>query len=148
MRTAGKVGAGFERERGGLIEGHGEIVALVEILDGPAIGDNVTFETPIAAKKIVKKMIGASGFAVDGVVRAHDGIGVAFHDRGAEGGRVRVVKIVIRNGNIEAVAERFRSGMDGIVFGSGNDSNNVRVVALNAVTKATPMRAVRKGSSP
>ena len=63
LRAAGKVGAGFERERGGLIERHDEVVALVKIVDGPAIGDDVAFETPIAAEKIVEKMIGAGGFA-------------------------------------------------------------------------------------
>ena len=89
--AAGEVGAGSERERCGLIERDDETVALVKIVDGPAIGDHVAAETPLITEEIEEQAIGASGFAADGVVSAHDGIGVAVNDGGAEGGSVGVV---------------------------------------------------------
>jgi len=91
LRAAGEIGASFEGESGSLIERHDEAVALVEVVDGPAVGDNVAAEAPLIAKKIVEKTIGASGFAANGIVGAHDGVGVAVDDGGAEGGRVGVV---------------------------------------------------------
>jgi len=89
--AAGEVGASSERERGGLIERDDEAVALVEIVDGPTIGDHVAAETPLVAKEIEEQVIGAGGFAADGVVSTHDGVGVAIDDGGAEGGSVSVV---------------------------------------------------------
>ena len=67
---------------------------------------------------------------MDGIVGAHDGIGAAIDDGGAEGGSVGVVEIVERNGNIEAVAEELRAAMNGIVFGSGDGFEVVGIVAL------------------
>ncbi len=107
-------------------------MTLVEIVDGPAVGDNVAFETPVAAEKTVEKMIGAGGLTVDGVVGAHDGIGVAFDDSGTEGGSVGVVEIVKRDRNIEAVAKRFGTTVNGVMLGSGNGFEIVRIVALQA----------------
>ena len=52
LRAATEVGAGFERERGGLIEREDEAVALVEVVDGPAVRDNIAAETPLIAEKI------------------------------------------------------------------------------------------------
>lgn len=89
--AAGEVGASSERERCGLIERDDKAVALVEIVDGPAIGDHVAAETPLIAKEIEEKTIGAGGFAADGIVGTHDGVGVAIDDGGAEGGSVSVV---------------------------------------------------------
>jgi len=89
--AAGEVGAGSKRERRGLIERDDETMALVEIVDSPAIGDYVAMETPLTAKEIEEQAIRAGGFAADGVVSAHDGIGVAVNDGGAEGGSVSVV---------------------------------------------------------
>jgi hypothetical protein len=120
LRAAGEVGAGFEGESGGLLEGHDEAVALIEVIDGPAVGDDVAFEAPLVAEKIVEKMVGAGGLAANGVVGAHDGIGMAVDDSRAEGRRVGVIEIVEGNRNIEAVTENFGAAVNGVVLGSGD----------------------------
>ena len=130
LRTATEVSASFERERGGLIEREDEVVALIEVVDSPAVGDNVTSEAPLIAEKIEEQTIGAGGLATDGIVGAHDGIGAAIDNGGPEGGRVGVVEIVERDGNIETMAEELGAAMDGVVFGSGYGLQVVGVVAL------------------
>ena len=82
------------------------IVALVDIADGPAIGDDVTAEAPLIAEQAEEEMIGAGGLVENGIVGAHDGIGVAIDDGGAEGGRVRVIEIVEGHGNRSALRSR------------------------------------------
>jgi len=132
LGAAGEVGAGFEGERGGLIAGEDEAMGLMKIADGPAVGDDVAAETPILAKKIEEKMVGAGGFAANGVVGAHDGIGVAVDDGGAEGGGVGVVEIVERNGDVHTMTENVGAAVNGEVFGSGDGFEVARVVALEA----------------
>jgi hypothetical protein len=57
---------------------------------------------------------------------------MAVDDGGAEGGRVGVVEIVKRDGNVEAMAEGFRTAVNGVVFGSGNGFEIARVVTLES----------------
>ena len=132
FRAAGKIGAGFYGESGGLRQRENVIVALVDIADGPAIGDDVTAEAPLIAEKAEEKMIGAGGLVENGIVRAHDGSGVAIDDGGAEGGRVRVIEIVEGDGNIEAMAKSFGAAVNGVMLGSRNSFEIVRIIALKA----------------
>jgi len=132
FRAAGKIGAGFYSECGGLCERENVIVALVDVADGPAIGDHVTAEAPLIAKKAEEQMIGAGGLVENGIVGAHNGIGVAIDDGGAEGGRVGVIEIVERDGNVEAMAKSFWAAVNGVMLGSRNSLEIVRIVALQA----------------
>ena len=143
--ATGEVGARFDGESGSLRKSDNEIVGLVEIADGPTVGNDVAFEAPLVSKQIEEKMIGAGGFAVDGVVRAHDGVGAALDDGSAEGRRVGVVEIVGRYRNIETVAQRFGSGVDGVVLGRGDRFQIVWVVALQASDKGNAEAAGEEG---
>jgi hypothetical protein len=102
--AAGEVGATLDGESGRLVERENELMTLIEVTDGPAVGNNVTIKTPFVAEKVEEKLIGTGGFAADRVVGTHDGVGVAFDDCGAKCGSIGVVKIVERDGNVEAMA--------------------------------------------
>ena len=134
--AAGEVGASLDSQSGGLVERENEIVTLIEVADGPAVGDDVTIKTPFVAEKIEEKLIGTGGLAADGVVGAHDGVGVALRNRSAEGGSVGVVEIVERDGNIEAMAKGLRAAVNGIVFRSGNGLEVMEILALKAGDKS------------
>ena len=72
------------------------------------------------AEKIEEEIVGAGRLIEDGVVGAHDRVGVAVDDGGAEGGRVGVVEIVERDGNIEAVTKSFGAAVNSVMLGRGN----------------------------
>src|SRR5260370_547265 len=50
-------------ESSSLVKGKDETVALMEVADGPAIGDDVTFEAPFIAQRVKKHVIGTGRFA-------------------------------------------------------------------------------------
>jgi len=83
--AAGEVGASLDGESRRLVERENEVMTLIEVGDGRAVRNNVTIKTPFVAEEIEEELIGAGGFAADRVVGTHDGVGVAFGDRGAKG---------------------------------------------------------------
>src|SRR5207245_6716101 len=123
-RLHGQSGALYEREN--------ETVTLVNDTDGPAVRHDIAFEAPLVAQSVKEKMIGASGFAADRVVGAHDGVSVTFRDRGAKRGSIRVGKVARRNRHILAMAQGLRTAVNSKVLGSGNDFQVFGIVALQA----------------
>src|SRR5690242_14845756 len=111
-------------------------MALVDVMNGPAVGNDIALETPLVPQSAEEEMIGAGRFAPDGIVSAHDGIGVAFGDRGAKRGSVSVRKIVRRNGHVFAMAQRLRATVNGKVLGRGNNFQVFGIVALQAGYKS------------
>src|SRR5215469_17213580 len=67
-----------------------------------------------------KHLVGAGGYAVDGVVGAHDRLHVRVNDGGAEGGKVGLFEIARADINIEAVAQGFGPAVDGVVLAGGD----------------------------
>ena len=130
FRAAAQVGSRFNREGIRLFQGKNVSVALMNIADGPAIGNDVALEAPLAAQRVQQKMIRACRLTMHGVVRAHDGIRVALHDRGAKCGGIRVGKIVRRNGHVEAMTQGFRAAVNGKMLGGGNRFQILGIVAL------------------
>ena len=71
------VHAAAQADGGGLGLGGIELVAVVDVEDGAAVGDDVALEVPPAAELVLKQeLVGAGGLAVDGVVGTHDGAGL------------------------------------------------------------------------
>ena len=100
-----------------------EVVVLVDIDDRAAIGDDITFEVPLAAELVLKQeFVGACGLAVDAVVGAHDGGGLGLCDGGAEGGQIGVDLVVLAYGHVGGVARRLGAAVHGVVFGRRDDA--------------------------
>ncbi len=93
-------------------------------------------------------LVGAGGVLIDGVVGAHDGVGLGVDDGGAEGGEVGVPEIVRGGVDVGGVAGGFGAAVDGVVLGRGDGLEVGGVVALQAFDEGYAEAAVRKGSSP
>jgi len=78
-------------------------VAVHNVANRAAIGDNVTLEAPFAAQLILQQeLIGAGGLAVNAVVGAHHAAGLALGNGGAKGGQIGVQLVVLAYGDIGA----------------------------------------------
>ncbi len=131
--TAFQIGAGLHGGGGGVGHVRGVVVAGVDVGNGGAIAHDVAVEVPRIAEMVLQKHgVGASRRAVDGVVRAHDGLGVGFGDGGTEGGQVSIFQVVRRNLDIDAMAGGLGTAVHGVVFGRRNDAQVVGIVALHA----------------
>ena len=108
-------------------------VGLVEVVDGAAVGGDEAVEVPVVAEDVAEEhLAGAGGDFVDGVVGAHDGVGLAFDDGGAEGGQVGVPEIVRGGIDVGLVARGFGAAVDGVVLGGGDGAEVFGIVALDA----------------
>src|SRR5207245_5348445 len=117
FRAAAQIRSCLGGESGGLFESENEAVALMNVTDCPAVRNDITFEVPLVPQSVKKEMIGAGRFAAHGVVSAHDGIGVAFHDRSAKRRRVKVGEIARTNGHSEAKTQAPGAAVNGKVLG-------------------------------
>ena len=91
------VGSGFDAgDGGGVLVGRGVVgLGFEEVVDGAAVGGDEALEVPVAAEDgLEEHLVGAGGVVIDGVVGAHDGVGLGLGDGGAEGGQVGVPEIV------------------------------------------------------
>ena len=129
------VGAGADAVGGGVFGvGAGVVIlGLVEVIDGAAVGGDKALEVPVLAEDVFEQEIaGAGGFAVDGVVGAHDGVGLGVDDGGAEGGEIGVPEIVRGGIDVCLVASGFGAAVDGVVLGRGDGAEVLGIVALEA----------------
>src|ERR1700759_4983350 len=111
-------------------------VWLREVADGAAIGGDESLEVPVAAEDVAEEhFAGTGGNFVDPVVGAHDGVGFAVDDGGAEGGQVGVPEIVRSGIAVGLVACGFGAAVDGVMLGRGDGAEVFRIVALDALNK-------------
>ncbi len=112
------------------------MVALVDVSDSSAVGDDVAFEAPIFAKMLNEQGgIGAGGLAVQAVVRAHDGFGFAFENRRTKRRQIGFFHVVARGVNIHRMTRGFRAAVNGEVLRRGDRFEIVRIVALQTSDK-------------
>ena len=119
-------GRGFGLRRPVMVTGE-------NIRDCAAVGDDISLETPLAAKLILKQeLVGASRLTVDRVIGAHHRSGLAFHDGGAETRLISVEFIVPAHIHIRKVPCRFRAAVHIKVLGCGDHAVVLRIFALHA----------------
>ena len=80
------------------------MVALINIDDGAAVGNDVSLEAPLAAKLILKKELArAGGLTVDAVEGAHHGAGFGLSHGRAESRKVSVELIMLADRHVGGV---------------------------------------------
>src|SRR5208283_4337786 len=64
-----EVGARLQRAGHSLLGGGGELVGLVDVVDGAAIGNHIALKTPLLAQNLGEQArVGAGGLAIHAVV--------------------------------------------------------------------------------
>ncbi len=123
----------FERNGSRFFLGLGVVVARPDVHHGAAVRHDEAVESPRPAELVPKKKAVCAGrFAVDAVVGAHCGGGMALDDGGTESRQVGVFLIVLGDVHVESVTQRLGSAVDGEVLGRGDDTEILRVVALES----------------
>jgi hypothetical protein len=131
-----EVAAGSDGEYGGRVRGGNNLMALVDIVDGAAVRDDIAPEAPFVSKDGGEQAAAAAaGLAIEAVVGAHDGEGFPFPDAHFKLREVGLAKVAFVRSGVEKMAFRFGAAMDGEVFDGGDGLEIFRIVA-------------RKGSSP
>ena len=117
--------------------------------DGPAIGDDVSPETPFCAQLVLQQeLICTRRLTIDGVVSAHDGSGFAFRDSRAKCRLIRVELIVFAYIHVCKMTRRLRTAVHVKVLRRGDYAVIFWVVPLHAGNKSDSIRPLRNGSSP
>src|ERR1700758_4178181 len=98
----------------------------------------------MAQRLFEKHFAGAGWYTIDGVVGAHDGISMALYDSGAKCGQISVFKVVGRGIDVEAMTLRLRAAVHGVVFGSGDSLQIVRIIALQTLDEGNAHAAGEK----
>ena len=111
-------------------------MVLIDIVDGAAIGDDITLEAPFLAKDSGEQAAAAAaGLAIEAVVGAHDGISSAFLYSHFKLREVGLAEVALVRPGIEEMPFGFGAAMDGEVFDGGDGLEILRVVALQAFDK-------------
>ena len=92
-------------------------VPAEDIVDGPAVGDDVALETPFLAQDLLEQPgTGAAWLAVHPVVRAHDGRGGPFLHARLERGQVGLAQVALAHPRVELMAAELGTAVDGEVL--------------------------------
>ncbi|MNV13338.1 hypothetical protein D3C71_1039740 [compost metagenome] len=127
-------GSVLDGQRRRFLAAGNDLVVLPYIDDGPAIGNHVALEAPVAAQQVAQQeMAGAGGLAIHAVVGAHHRIHIALFHQCFEGRQVGVVQIALARARIEVMAVGFRAAVYGQVLGSGVQLAVDGIVTLQTV---------------
>src|SRR5882724_571828 len=137
--SADNVHSSFEN-CGYAVLGVGRIVmSLKDVGYSAAVGHHIALEAPIMPEMFFEERgVRAGGLAVQSVVGAHHGLGVAFGDGGAECGEVSVFHIMARGYDVHCMARGFWTTVHGEMLRSGNYFNVVRIAALQTGDEGDP----------
>ncbi len=133
-RAAFEVAALGDAEGRRLFRSRHDLVVLVDVVDGPAVGDDVAVEAPLLPQDVLEEALARRArLAVDAVVGAHHRVGLALLDEGLERGKVGLPEIALARLHVEGVPLRLGAAVDGEVLGGGDHLEVARVVALQAL---------------
>ena len=108
-------------------------MALVEILDGPAVADHVAAKSPFLAQDSAQQGGAATaGLTVGAVVCAHNAFGLGFRDAGVESGQIGFAQVLLADLGVEAVAQTLGTAVDREVLGRRHHLQVAWMIALQA----------------
>ena len=123
-----------------------DAVRRVQVVERPAVGDDVSPKAPGAAQDVHKQQLaGTTRLAIGAVVSAHDRLNLGLGHQLLEGGQVGRVEIARRDLGVELVALALRPAVDGIVLGARRTLEIARVIALQAAHEGRAHRAGEEG---
>eukprot|EP00760_Papus_ankaliazontas_P014536 PhM_4_TR16096/c0_g1_i2/m.90073 len=149
-RAAVEVHTGLERRRARCVRRVGVVVLLEHVVHGLAVAHNIPLEAPrVARERRQEVWVRAAGFAVDGVVAAHDAgrRATVLMRAGLETRRVRVGEVLRGHNGVERVAVLAAPVLQGVgreVLATGRrlETRRVLLAVLEVVDK---VRGVDRG---
>src|SRR5438445_41290 len=109
------------------------MVVSENIADRIAIRDYVSLEMPGPAQCVLQKeLIRAGRLTINCVVGAHDGIGMAFDNRRAKCGSIRVQFVMLADVDVSEVTRGLRPAVNGEMLRRRDNSKVVRIVSLHS----------------
>ena len=122
------------------------LVAVVDVGDGAAVGDDVPLEAPLLAQDVGEQQLAARGaLAVDAVVGPHDDFHLRLLHQHLEGRQVGLPEVVLRRLHIGLVARGLRSAVHGVVLAAGRHLQVDGVIALHAAHEGAAHGAGEEG---
>jgi len=103
---------------------------VVEILDGPAVGNDIALEAPPVPEQRTQEKAATARFSPKALIGAHDGPNPAFLHYFFKVWSIRFIKITPAGMHIGAVPGRFRTTVNGKVLGRGNQFQVFGIVSL------------------
>ena len=129
-----EVGPREERHRGALGRGLPGLVALVDVDDRPAVGDDVPGEAPLLPEHLAEQLVVAAGrLPAEGVVGAHHRLGLPVHDEVPEGGEVGLAEVALADPGVVGVPQGLGPAVHRVVLGRRDRLQVAGVRALHAL---------------
>src|SRR5262249_53575927 len=114
-----------------------EVMSTENVSHCIAVRYDVAFEFPRIAQLIdQQKGIRTSRLAVYPVVGTHDRSSLAFGDRGAEGGEIGILHVMLGDLDVDAVTGGLGPAMDRIVLGGGDNAVILGIISLQSSDKS------------
>ena len=120
------IAAILQRQGDGLLGAGGDLVVLVEVAHGPAVGHEVALKPPVLPQNLLERGAAAAGLAVGAVVGAHHRLHPGVHQR-VEGGQIGLGHVLFGGPGVKFVSQRLRPGVDGEVLGAGRGLHHLAV---------------------
>ena len=106
----------------------------MEIPHGPAVGDEMSFESPFTPQDVLQGRTRAADFAVCSVISPHDRFDFSILNAGFKGRKIRLFHILRTDFRVELMPQCFRSRMHREMFGTGC-CPHVLAIPLNTADK-------------
>ena len=106
-------------------------MALMEVLDGPAVGNHMAFKAPFVSQNIRKKRLAsAAGLSVGAVVSAHHRLHLRFLHTGLESGKISFIQILLTCHCVKLVSQILGAAVHRKMLGTGRRLHIVLVMPL------------------
>ncbi len=132
-RAAVEIGTGLDRDSRGMGAVGRRLMAGDHVVDRIAVRDDKALEPPVLTYQVAQQRAAAHRRAVDGIIGAHQRIGLAVDNGGTEGGCVGVGQVELRHIDVKSVAQGLGARVDDEVFRCRHALEIVWIVALDAV---------------
>ncbi len=135
--TTIEIASGFYGQGSRFRSGGNQLVPLVDVANGAAIGHHITGEFPLAAQDFAEQYFaGAARLAIRPVVGAHYRESFPLHHACFKCRQVGFPQIALIHHRVEFVAFRLRPAVNRKVLGCGNNFEITGIISLQALHKS------------
>ena len=113
------------------------VMALMEILDGPAVTGHVTRKAPLVSQNILQQSLAsAARLAIGAIISTHHCLHAGFLHAGLECGQIGLRHVLLGSDRIKAVTDVLGTAVHGEMLRTGCSLQVILVMSLDALHKA------------